>query len=154
MRRINNVVDINNNVMLETGQPLHAFDFRKLGGQRIVVRRAKRGEHMRTLDGVDRELTPDMLVIADATRPVALAGVMGGADAEVTAGTTTILLEAANFNAVSVRATSGTLNLRTEASIRFEKGLHPELAIAAARRAMKLFIDIAGGRALQGLADA
>jgi phenylalanyl-tRNA synthetase beta chain len=95
-----------------------------------------------------------MLVIADANRAVAVAGVMGGADAEVTPSTTTILLEAANFSAISVRATSGILNLRTEASIRFEKGLHPELAIAAARRAMKLFIDIAGGRASKGLVDA
>ncbi|MPZ48702.1 MAG: phenylalanine--tRNA ligase subunit beta [Dehalococcoidia bacterium] len=154
MRPINNIVDITNFVMLETGQPLHAFDFRKLGGQRIVVRRAKAGERMRTLDGADRELTPEMLVIADATKPVAVAGVMGGSDAEVTSATTTILLEAANFNPISIRGTSSALSLRTEASIRFEKGLHPELASVAARRAMKLFIEIAGGRAAKGLVDA
>jgi phenylalanyl-tRNA synthetase beta chain len=153
MRPINNVVDITNFVMLEMGQPLHAFDYRKLGGQRIVVRRAKAGETMRTLDDVDRKLTPDMLVIADANKPVAVAGVMGGADAEVTSATTTILLEAANFNPVSVRRTSGALGLRTEASIRFEKGLHPELAAVAARRAMKLLVEIAGGRAARGLID-
>ena len=135
MRPINNVVDITNYVMLEMGQPLHAFDFRKLGGGRIVVRRAKAGERMKTLDGVDRELTPDMLVIADAeSKPVAVAGVMGGADAEVTPATTTILLEAANFDPVSVRRTSQALGLRTEASTRFEKGLHPELAADRAPR--------------------
>jgi phenylalanyl-tRNA synthetase beta chain len=154
MRPINNVVDITNFVMLEMGQPLHAFDFRKLGGQRIVVRRARRGERMRTLDGVDRELTPEMLVIADAGKAVAIAGVMGGQEAEVTPSTTTILLEAANFNPVNIRQTSTALGLRTEASIRFEKGLHPELAAVAARRAMKLFVEIAGGRAAKGLVDA
>jgi phenylalanyl-tRNA synthetase beta chain len=154
MRPINNVVDITNYVMLEMGQPLHAFDFRKLGGQRIVVRRAVSGERLRTLDDVDRELTTDMLVIADASKPVAIAGVMGGSDAEVTATTTTVLLEAANFHAVNIRRTSGALNLRTEASIRFEKGLHPELAAAAAKRAMKLLVEIAGGRAAKGLVDA
>ena len=154
MRPINNVVDITNYVMLETGQPLHAFDYRKLGGGRIVVRRARPGERIRTLDGVDRELTPDTLVIADAAKPVAIAGVMGGADAEVGAGTTTILLESANFDPISIRATSTALGLRTEASIRFEKGLHPELAAAAARRAMKLLVEIAGGRAAKGLVDA
>lgn len=153
MRSINNVVDITNYVMLETGQPLHAFDFRKLGGARIVVRRARAGERIRSLDGVDRELMPGVLVIADASKPVAIAGVMGGTDTEVTAGTTTILLEAANFEAISVRKTSGELGLRTEASIRFEKGLHPELAPSGARRAMKLLVEIAGGRAAKGLVD-
>ncbi|MGE0057757.1 MAG: phenylalanine--tRNA ligase subunit beta [Dehalococcoidia bacterium] len=153
MRPINNVVDITNFVMLEMGQPLHAFDYRKLGGQKIVVRRAQPGERIRTLDGVDRDLTTEMLVIADDKRPVAVAGVMGGADAEVTSATTTVLLEAANFNAVSVRRTSGALGLRTEASMRFEKGLHPELAAVAARRAMKLLVEVAGGRAAKGLVD-
>jgi phenylalanyl-tRNA synthetase beta chain len=154
MRSINNIVDITNYVMLETGQPLHAFDLRKLGGNKIVVRRAAAGERIRTIDDVDRELTPDMLVIADATKPVAVAGVMGGADSEVGDGTTTILLEAANFDAVNVRRTSGTLGLRTEASIRFEKGLHPELAANAVRRAMKLLVEHTGGRAAKGIVDA
>jgi phenylalanyl-tRNA synthetase beta chain len=153
MRPINNVVDVTNYVMLEMGQPLHAFDFRKLGGGRIVVRRAKHGERMRTLDDVDRELNPTMLVIADAAKPVAIAGVMGGGDAEVTAGTTSILLEAANFDPVSVRRTSQALGLRTEASARFEKGLHPELAAMAARRAMALLVQTTGGRAAKGLVD-
>ncbi|HLF78603.1 MAG TPA: phenylalanine--tRNA ligase subunit beta [Dehalococcoidia bacterium] len=153
MRPINNIVDITNFVMLEMGQPLHAFDFRKLAGGRIVVRRARAGERMRTLDGADHELKPDMLVIADANKPVAIAGVMGGAESEVTAGTTTILLEAANFDPINVRHTSSTLGVRTEASLRFEKGLHPELAAVAARRAMKLLVDYAGGRAAKGLVD-
>ncbi|HLF72258.1 MAG TPA: phenylalanine--tRNA ligase subunit beta, partial [Dehalococcoidia bacterium] len=154
MRPINNVVDITNYVMLETGQPLHAFDFRKLGGGRIVVRRAREGERIRTLDGQDRELSTDTLVIADASRPVGVAGVMGGADSEVGEGTTTLLLEAANFEPTSIRRTSGALGLRSEASIRFEKGLHPELAAVAARRAMKLFVELCGGRAAKGLVDA
>jgi len=153
MRPINNVVDITNYVMLETGQPLHAFDFRKLSGGRIVVRRARAGERILTIDGVERSLESQMLVIADAAKPVAIGGVMGGADSEVSGTTTTVLLEAANFNAVSVRSTSTKLGLRTEASIRFEKGLHPELAAAAARRAMKLLVAHAGGRAAKGLVD-
>ncbi len=154
MRPINNVVDITNFVMLETGQPLHAFDLRKLGGNKIIVRRARDGERIKTIDDADRELTPEMLVIADASKPVAIAGVMGGADSEVGEGTTTILLESANFDPVSVRRTSGALNLRTEASIRFEKGLHPELAANAIRRAMKLLVDHTGGRAAKGIVDA
>jgi phenylalanyl-tRNA synthetase beta chain len=153
MRPINNIVDITNYVMLETGQPLHAFDYRKLAGGRIIVRRARVGERIKTLDGLDRDLDESMLVIADANKPVAIAGVMGGSDTEVGPGTSVVLLEAANFNAISVRRTSTTLGLRTEASVRFEKSLHPELAIAAARRAMKLFVEVAGGRAAKGLVD-
>ena len=154
MRPINNVVDITNFVMLETGQPLHTFDLCKLGGNKIIVRRAVEGERIRTIDNVERELTAEMLVIADANKPVAIAGVMGGAESEVGEGTTTILLESANFDAVNVRRTSGALNLRTEASIRFEKGLHPELASTAIRRAMKLLVDHTGGRAAKGIVDA
>ncbi|HEX5140172.1 MAG TPA: phenylalanine--tRNA ligase subunit beta [Dehalococcoidia bacterium] len=153
MRPINNIVDITNYVMLETGQPLHAFDLRKLGGGRIVVRRAKPGERIKTIDAMDHELTPDMLVIADANKPIAVAGVMGGFDSEVGEGTTSILLESANFDPVSVRRTSGALGLRTEASIRFEKGLHPELAAVASRRAMALLVELTGGRAAKGLVD-
>jgi phenylalanyl-tRNA synthetase beta chain len=154
MRPISNIVDITNYVMLETGQPLHAFDLRKLGGNKIIVRRARNGERIVTIDNVDRELTSDMLVIADAGKPVAVAGVMGGADSEVGDGTATILLESANFDAVSVRRTSAALGLRTEASIRFEKGLHPELAANAVRRAMKLIVEHTGGRAAKGIVDA
>ena len=154
MRPINNIVDITNYVMLETGQPLHAFDLRRLSGGRIVVRRAAPGERLKTIDGFDRELSPDMLVIADAKMPVAVAGVMGGFDSEVGEGTNSILLEAANFDAISVRRTSGALGLRSEASIRFEKGLHPELAAVAARRAMALLVQHTGGRAAKGLVDA
>ena len=153
MRPINNVVDITNYVMLEMGQPLHAFDFRKLSGGRIVVRRAKVGERIRTIDNLERELSENMLVIADARQPVAVAGVMGGFDSEVGDGTTTILLEAANFDPISVRRTSSALGLRSEASIRFEKGLHPELAAVAARRAMALLVEHTGGRAAKGLVD-
>ncbi len=153
MRPINNVVDITNYIMLEYGQPLHAFDYRKLAGGKIIVRRARPGETMTTLDGVERKLAREMLVIADDKRPVAIAGVMGGSDAEVTDATTMILLESACFNPVSIRATSTTLGLRTEASVRFEKGLHPELANVAARRAMKLLVEVAGGRAAKGLVD-
>ena len=153
MRPINNIVDITNYVMLEMGQPLHAFDLRKLSGGRIIVRRAKAGERLRTIDNVERELTTDMLVIADARQPVAIAGVMGGFDSEVGEGTTSILLEAANFDSISVRRTSGALGLRSEASIRFEKGLHPELASVAARRAMALLVEHTGGRAAKGLVD-
>jgi phenylalanyl-tRNA synthetase beta chain len=153
MRPINNIVDITNYVMLETGQPLHAFDLRKLSGGRIIVRRAKAGERIRTIDDVERELTPDMLVIADAKSAVAVAGVMGGSDSEVSHSTTSILLEAANFDPISVRRTSGTLGLRSEASMRFEKGLHPELAAVASRRAMALLVEYTGGRAAKGIVD-
>ncbi len=154
VRPINNVVDITNYVMLEMGQPLHAFDYRKLNGQKIIVRRAQPGEQIRTIDNNVRELTSDMLVIVDASKSIAVAGVMGGSDAEVTSATTTVLLEAATFAPTSVRRTSQALGLRSEASIRFEKGLHPDLAASAARRAMKLLVEITGGRAAKGLVDA
>ena len=153
MRPINNVVDITHYVMLEVGQPLHAFDFSAVGGETIIVRRAKEGEKLVTLDGEERELTTDMLVIADENQPVALAGVMGGADAEVTEETQTILLESATFHAPNIRRTASRLKSRTEASTRFEKGLSPELAIVAAQRATKLLVELAGGRALHGLVD-
>jgi phenylalanyl-tRNA synthetase beta chain len=153
MRPINNVVDITNYVMLELGQPLHAFDFERLRGHKIVVRRARVGEKMTTLDGIERPLTADMLMICDAEAPVALAGVMGGFESEVTDKTSTILLESANFNAVNIRRTSTRLKARTEASTRFEKGISAELVAIAARRATKLFVEIAGGTALHGLVD-
>jgi phenylalanyl-tRNA synthetase beta chain len=153
VRPINNVVDVTNYVALEYGQPLHAFDLAKLGGRRIVVRRARPGERLLCLDGETRGLDAGMLVIADAERPVALAGIIGGQETAVTAGTTDLLLEAANFDGVSVRATSRALRLRTEASARLEKGLSPELAQAGARRAAMLLAELAGGRVHVGWAD-
>src|SRR5512137_2655402 len=154
MRPINNIVDITNYVMLEYGQPLHSFDFRKIGGAKIVVRRARTGEKLTSLDGVDRELRPDMLVIADQAIPVAIAGVMGGAESEVTEVTTSVLLESANFDQVSIRRTSSGLKLRSEASMRFERGISPELTVPALWRATGLMLQIAGGTAARGMADA
>jgi phenylalanyl-tRNA synthetase beta chain len=145
VRPINNIVDITNYVLLEYAQPLHAFDLTKLAGPEIRVRRAREGEKLLCLDGIDRELKPEILVIADAERPVAIAGVIGGEETAVTAGTTDILLEAANFSGPSVRQTSRSLGLRTEASARFERGLPPELALAGARRAASLVAELAGG---------
>ncbi|HEY4027311.1 MAG TPA: phenylalanine--tRNA ligase subunit beta [Candidatus Dormibacteraeota bacterium] len=153
VRPINNVVDVTNYVALEYGQPLHAFDLRTLRDRRIVVRRARAGERLLCLDGETRSLTPDMLVIADAERPVAIAGVIGGVETAVTEGTTDLLLESANFDGVNVRATSRALKVRTEASARFEKGISPELALAGARRAAMLLAEIAGGRVHLGWAD-
>ncbi len=153
MRPINNIVDITNYVTMEYGQPLHAFDFDTLAEKRIVVRRARPGETIVTLDGQERQLSPDMLAICDAQRPVALAGIMGGAGTGVTEGTTAILLESANFNLVSIRRTSHALALRTEASLRFEKGLSPKLPPIAARRATQLILELAGGQTAQGLVD-
>jgi phenylalanyl-tRNA synthetase beta chain len=153
VRPINNVVDVTNYVMLEYGQPLHAFDFDRIHGQRIIVRRARPGEQIRTLDGVDRPLDSEMLVIADADRPVAVAGVMGGEDSEVSDRTTTVLLEAATFAQTSVRRTARGLRLPSEASRRFEKGLPPELTVPALERATQLLHDLAGGTVAPGWAD-
>ncbi len=153
-RSINNVVDVTNYVMMEYGQPLHAFDYDRLAEGRIVVRRARRGERMTTIDGESRALSSDTLVIADAKKAVAVAGVMGGVDSEVSGGTTTVLLESAAFNNVSIRRTSRELGLRSEASTRFDKGLSPELPLYAARRAMQLLVQITGGSACRGFADA
>jgi phenylalanyl-tRNA synthetase beta chain len=138
VRPINNVVDVTNYVLLELGQPMHAFDMTKLAGPAIRVRTAAAGETIRTLDGQDRTLTPDMLVIADATRPVAVAGVMGGAESEVSASTRSVVLESASFNPRSVRRTSKTLALKTEASTRFERGADPGLPAVAMARACAL----------------
>jgi phenylalanyl-tRNA synthetase beta chain len=153
MRPINNIVDITNYVMMELGQPLHAFDFDRLGGGKIIVRRARPGETLTTLDGVQRRLDPDMLVIADASEAVALAGVMGGADSEVSDATANVLLEAANFNNINIRRTGHALKTKSEASSRFDKGLSPQFAAIAARRATKLMVELAGGRAAGGAAD-
>jgi phenylalanyl-tRNA synthetase beta chain len=153
MRPINNIVDVTNYVMLETGQPLHAFDLRLLPGGRIVVRRARAGESLRTLDGVERQLTPDMLAICDETRPVAVAGVMGGADTEVTGSTVDVLIESACFNGASIRATARALGLPTEASYRFERNVDPGGTARAAMRAAELMRQLAGGTICQGVVD-
>jgi phenylalanyl-tRNA synthetase beta chain len=154
MRPINNVVDITNYVMLEMGQPLHAFDYDKVRGRKIIVRRARNGERMRLLtETEDRTLTDDMLVIADAEGATGVAGVMGGGDSQVSASTRTILLEAANFKGTSIRRTSGRLKLRTDASTRFEKGLPPQLPPIASARAVRLIVDLCGGQAASGVVD-
>ena len=153
MRPINNVVDITNYVLMEYGQPLHAFDLDLLHGRQIIVRRAAKGETMVSLDGVERKLEPDMLVIADADRAVALAGVMGGADSEVTGQTQDILIESANFNAVSIRRTSKRLGLATEASFRFERGVDIGISVKAAVRAAQLMQELAGGKVAGGVVD-
>jgi len=153
VRPISNVVDITNYVMLEIGQPLHAFDFSLISNRKIIVRRARPSEVMVTLDGTERPLNRDMLVIADAKDAVAVAGLMGGAASEVTETTTAILLEAANFNPTNIRHTSTGLKLRTDASARFEKGLSPELTMVGIRRAVRLMLELAGGRAAEGIID-
>jgi phenylalanyl-tRNA synthetase beta chain len=150
---INNVVDISNYVMLELGQPLHAFDFDRLAEHRIVVRRARPGETLLTLDGVERKLTKDMCLICDARSPVAIGGVMGGAESEISFSTKNLLIESAWFDPISVRRTSKSLNLRTEASTRFERGVDPELADLASRRAAELIQQLAGGEILSGAVD-
>jgi len=152
-RPINNVVDVTNFVMLEYGQPLHAFDFRKLRGGAIVVRRARAGETLTTLDNVERTLEPDMLLICDAERAVAVAGVMGGANSEVDQNTTEVLLESACFAPVSVRRTARRLNLATEASYRFERGVDPQLPPIAMERAVRLLCEVAGAEVVPGGVD-
>jgi phenylalanyl-tRNA synthetase beta chain len=152
IRSISNVVDVTNYVMHAFGSPLHVFDLATLGEGRIVVRRARAGEEITTLDGDVRALEPTDLVIADAERPVAIAGVMGGLDTEVTEGTTDVLLEAANFEPITVLRTSERLGLRSEASNRWEKGVDPHLAEAAAVLASELIVGLAGGE-LTGAED-
>jgi phenylalanyl-tRNA synthetase beta chain len=153
MRLINNVVDVTNYVMLEYGQPLHAFDYHKLKGRRIIVRRAGNGEAITTLDGSERALNPDILVIADKEEAVAVAGIMGGLDSEVTDKTDTILLESANFNQATIRRGCSHLQFQSEASIRFDKGLNSELPLLPLKRATQLLLELAGGRAAKGIID-
>jgi phenylalanyl-tRNA synthetase beta chain len=145
-RPINNIVDINNFVMLELGQPLHAFDLHKLRGARIVVRRAKQGETLKTLDDVEHKLDTEMLVIADDERPIALAGIMGGANSEVGNDTTDILLESAYFAAARVRLARTRLGLHTEAAARFERGADWDMAPLAIDRAAQLIAELTGGQ--------
>ena len=150
---INNIVDITNYVLMEYGHPLHAFDYHRLAENRIVVRRAKPGEKLKTIDVEEHELTPDMLVIADAENPVALAGVMGGFDSEITDQTVDVLLESAYFHPPSIRKTSKALGMHTEASHRFERGADPEGIIPALNRAAQLIAEIAGGEICSGIVD-
>jgi phenylalanyl-tRNA synthetase beta chain len=153
MRPINNVVDVTNYVMLEYGQPLHAFDYRKLKGGQIIVRRAGNGETITTLDGSKRALNPDILVIGDREEAVAVAGIMGGLNSEVTEQTDTILLESANFNQGTIRRGCNHLQFRSEASIRFDKGLNSELPLIPLKRATQLLLQLAGGKAAKGIID-
>jgi phenylalanyl-tRNA synthetase beta chain len=153
IRPISNIVDVTNYVLLELGQPMHAFDFTKLGGGAIRVRTARPAETLRTLDGQMRTLAPEMLVIADAERAVAIAGVMGGADSEVGADTHTIVLESAYFTPQQVRRTSKALGLKTEASTRFERGTDPQLPVTAMERACALLELIRAGSARGTLVD-
>jgi phenylalanyl-tRNA synthetase beta chain len=159
MRSINNIVDITNYIMLEWGQPLHAFDYdllvQRAGAKAptIIVRPARAGEKIVTLDGVERSLTSDDLIIADTAGPIAIAGVMGGRDTEVSLTTKNILLESANFDFISVRRTMRRLDLPSEASLRFSRGIHPETVRPAAERAAELMRQHAGAKICQGLID-
>jgi phenylalanyl-tRNA synthetase beta chain len=153
MRPINNVVDVTNYVMLEYGQPLHAFDYHKIKGRQIIVRRAGNGENITSLDGTKRALNPDILVIADKEEAVAVAGIMGGLYSEVTDQTDTILLESANFNQATIRRGCNHLQLQSEASIRFDKGLNSELPLLPLKRATQLLLELAGGKAAKDIID-
>ena len=153
MRPINNIVDITNFVMLEYGQPIHAFDINQVHGGRIIVENASEGEKFVTLDNNERTLSEDMLLIKDAERGIAIAGVMGGLNSEIEDDTTTIIVESANFNGDNVRMTSKKLGLRTEASSRFEKGIDPNLCEAAADRVCRLIELTGAGRVCRGSVD-
>ena len=153
IRPINNIVDITNYVMLEYGQPMHAFDLRTISGKKIIVRTANESEEMTTLDGTRHTLGSDTLVIADSEKPVALAGVMGGENSEIADDTTEILLESANFNAVAVRSAAKMLGLRTESSSRFEKGLDAANTIPALERACELICEFDAGEVVSGIID-
>jgi phenylalanyl-tRNA synthetase beta chain len=153
-RPINNIVDISNYVMLEYGQPLHTFDYERLKGKKIIVRRAKEGEKFYTLDSNERQLGGDMLTIADGERTVAIAGVMGGLNSDVTESTTSILLEAASFKATSIHYTSRKLGLMSEASARFERGISAGLTLPALKHATQLIAELGGGKIAKGIIDA
>ncbi|GAB6181144.1 phenylalanine--tRNA ligase subunit beta [Desulfotomaculum defluvii] len=153
VRPISNVVDVTNYVMLETGQPLHAFDYDKLANHHIIVRRAKENEKIVSLDGVERTLNPEMLAITDEKGPVAVAGVMGGLDSEVTADTVNVLIESAYFHPINVRRTSKALGLRSESSVRFEKGIDINNCKKVADRALQLIQQLAGGIVVSGAID-
>ena len=153
MRPINNIVDITNYVMLEYGQPMHAFDFACVGNNEIHVRTAREGESIRTLDGTERKLTPSMLCICDTDKPVAVAGVMGGENSEIVGDTAMVLFESANFNGTSVRRTATALGMRTDASARFEKVLDPQGTLRAVNRACELIELLGCGEVVDGVID-
>jgi phenylalanyl-tRNA synthetase beta chain len=153
LRSVNNVVDVTNYVMLEYGQPLHAFDYDLLEENRIVVRRARAGESITTIDGTERALPSEALVIADAGRAVAVAGVMGGLHSEISDATTTVLLESAAFDALSIRRTAKALGMSTDSSYRFERGVDPNGVVAASNRAAQLLAELAGGTVASGVVD-
>ncbi len=153
VRPINNIVDITNYVMLEYGQPMHAFDFSCVEGGKIVVRTAREGETIQTLDGNERKLTPNMLCICDEHKPVCVAGVMGGANSEIIGDTAQVLFESANFNGASIRRTAVALNMRTEASARYEKGLDPMNTMKAVQRACELVELLGAGEVVDGVMD-
>ncbi|MDR1065793.1 MAG: phenylalanine--tRNA ligase subunit beta, partial [Oscillospiraceae bacterium] len=153
VRPINNIVDITNYVMLEYGQPMHAFDYACLSGGKIIVRNAREGESLNTLDGTKRALTPDMLVIADAEKAVGVAGVMGGANSEITESTKYVVFESANFDGVSIRRTAAALGMRTDASGRYEKGLDIQNTLPAVQRACELVELLGAGEVLDGIID-
>jgi phenylalanyl-tRNA synthetase beta chain len=153
LRPINNIVDVTNFVLMENGQPLHAFDFDRLAENRIVVRTASKGETFVTLDQKERVLDSEMLMICDGQKAVAIGGVMGGLNSEIEESTTRVLLESAYFNSLSIRRSSKRLGLSTDASYRFERGVDPEGQIVAANRAAKLMAELGGGRLISGLID-
>ena len=153
VRPINNIVDITNYVMLEYGQPMHAFDYRYVSSGKIVVREAQEGETMTTLEGTQRELKPGMLVIADETKPIGLAGIMGGLNSEIREDTSMVVFESANFNGTSIRQTALALGMRTEASGKFEKNLDPMLTVPAVQRACELVELLQCGDVLDGMID-
>jgi phenylalanyl-tRNA synthetase beta chain len=154
LRSVNNIVDVTNYVLMEYSQPLHAFDYDKLGENRIVVRRAVTGEVLTSIDETKCKLDENMLVIADATKPVAIAGVMGGLESEVTEATTTILLEVARFDPLNIRKTSRKLGLMSDSNYRFERGIDPMAMADAAQRACDLIVSVAGGELAPGMVDA
>jgi phenylalanyl-tRNA synthetase beta chain len=153
LRPVNNVVDVTNYVLMELGQPLHAFDEDRLGGRRMLVRRGRPGEKLQAIDGREYALEPSMLVIANESKPVAIAGIMGGKATEVTGATTTVLLESARFDPLTIRTTSRALGLRSDSSFRFERGIDPTMAEMASRRAAQLILQVAGGEIVPGVAS-
>ncbi len=153
VRPINNIVDITNYVMLEYGQPMHAFDYRYVGSGKIVVRESREGETLTTLDGNVRNLKPGMLVIADETKPIGLGGIMGGENSEILPDTTTVVFESANFDGTSIRQTALALGMRTESSGKFEKNLDPMMTVPAVQRACELVEMLACGDVMDGMVD-
>lgn len=153
IRPINNIVDITNYVMLEYGQPIHAFNLTSIENAKIIVRNAKEGESIKTLDGVTRTLNSQTLVIADTNKPIAIAGIMGGEDSGVTEETTTVIFESANFSGTNIRLTSKALGLRTDSSTKYEKGLDPSISLQAINRCMELIEELGCGEVVKGCID-